>query len=71
VRCCDAILDGYETSLKEGGCPFVLAGHEKNLEGLGLEAIKPPQDFWKILLRDPIVSQRQIPPDARKSGFPD
>jgi Uncharacterized protein conserved in bacteria (DUF2252) len=64
---CDAILEGYETSLKEGGCPFVLAEHEKNLEGLGMEAIKPPQDFWKTLLREPIVSQRQIPPDARKA----
>src|SRR5271155_4316760 len=64
---CDAILEGYQKSLKEGGCPFVLAEHEKNLERLGIEAIKPPQDFWKTLLRDPILSRRQIPPDARKA----
>ena len=64
---CDAILEGYEQSLKEGGSPFVLAEHKKNLEGLGMEAIKPPQDFWEILLRDPIVNHRQIPPDARKA----
>jgi hypothetical protein len=64
---CDAILEGYERSLKEGGSPFVLAEHKKNLEGLGMEAIRPPQDFWKTLLRDPIVNHRQIPPDARKA----
>jgi hypothetical protein len=64
---CDAILEGYEKSLNEGGCPFVLAEHEKNLESLGMEAIKPPQDFWKTLLREPIVNQRQIPPDARRA----
>jgi uncharacterized protein (DUF2252 family) len=64
---CDAILEGYETSLKDGGCPFVLAEHEKNLERLGIESIKPPQHFWKNLLREPAVSRRQIPPDARKA----
>ncbi len=64
---CDAILEGYQQSLKQGGCPFVLAEHEKNLERLGIEAIQPPQDFWKTMLRDPAVSQRQIPSDARKA----
>ena len=38
---CDAILEGYEKSLEEGGCPFVLAEHDKNLEKLGIEMIKP------------------------------
>ena len=28
---CDAVLEGYSESLTEGGCPFVLAEHEKNL----------------------------------------
>ncbi len=64
---CDAILDGYEQSLKEGGCPFVLAEHEKNLERLGIQSIKPPQDFWKTLLQHPVVRHHQIPPDARKA----
>ena len=64
---CDAILEGYKRSLKEGGCPFVLAEHERNLERLGIDAIKPPQDFWKTMLRNPAVNQHQIPSDARKA----
>jgi uncharacterized protein (DUF2252 family) len=64
---CDAILEGYQQSLRQGGCPFVLAEHEKNLERLGIAAIKPPQDFWKTMLGDPAVNQRQIPSDARKA----
>jgi uncharacterized protein (DUF2252 family) len=64
---CDAILEGYERSLRDGGCPFVLAEHKKNLERLGIESIKPPQDFWEALVRKPAVSKHQIPPGARKA----
>ena len=64
---CDAILEGYKRSLQGGGCPFVLAEHERNLERLGIDAIKPPQDFWKTMLRNPAVNQHQIPSDARKA----
>ncbi len=46
---CDAILDGYQQTLKRGGCPLVLAEHEQNLEKLGIEAIDPAPDFWKKL----------------------
>jgi uncharacterized protein (DUF2252 family) len=31
---CSAILEGYQKALKAGGCPFVLAEHEKNLDRL-------------------------------------
>lgn len=62
---CDAILEGYEQSLKEGGYPFVLAEHDKNLERLGISAIKPPQDFWKNLNACPAVAHREVPRDAR------
>jgi Uncharacterized protein conserved in bacteria (DUF2252) len=62
---CDAILEGYEKSLREGGCPFVLAEHEKNLEKLGIEAIKPPQDFWKTLQGAPAVHPAEVPANAR------
>jgi hypothetical protein len=64
---CDAILEGYLESLKDGGCPFVLAEHEKNLERLGIEAIKPPQDFWKTLVNNPKVARGDMPPDARQA----
>ena len=46
---CDAILEGYEQALKSGGAPIVLAERERNLEKLGIAAIKPPRDFWENL----------------------
>ena len=70
---CDAILEGYEKSLRDDGCPFVLAEHEKNLEKLGIEAIKPPQDFWKTLESEPAVPATEVPREARAalaSGLP-
>ena len=39
----EAILEGYQRSLKEGGCRIVLAERERNLEKLGIAAIKAPQ----------------------------
>jgi uncharacterized protein (DUF2252 family) len=39
---CDAILEGYQNTLKQGGCPMVLAEHQQNLERLGIEAFDPP-----------------------------
>ncbi len=55
-RGCNAILEGYEQGLQTAGCPPVLAEHEKNLEKLGIEAIKPTQDFWGKLNQLPGVS---------------
>ena len=62
---CDAILEGYQTSLKKGGCPFVLAEHDTNMERLGIEAIKPAQDFWQQLIDAPAVPDREVPANAR------
>ena len=62
---CDAFLEGYLESLKAGGCPFVLAEQEKNLERLGIEAIKPPQDFWAKLVKNPSIPYRDVPAEAR------
>jgi Uncharacterized protein conserved in bacteria (DUF2252) len=53
---CDAILEGYEQALKDGGCPIVLAERERNIEKLGIAALKPPQDFWKKLELHPAVN---------------
>jgi len=52
---CDAILEGYQQTLKQGGCPIVLAEHEQNLERLGIEAFDPPPDFWEKLDELPVV----------------
>jgi hypothetical protein len=62
---CDAILEGYVRTLKEGGCPFVLAEHETTLEKLGFAEIKPPADFWRKLKRLPLVRQG-FPAGARR-----
>jgi Uncharacterized protein conserved in bacteria (DUF2252) len=62
---CDAILDGYVRSLKKGGCPFVLAEKEKNMERLGIEAIKPSEDFWENLIAAPALPHRELPEGAR------
>src|ERR1017187_5705663 len=52
---CDAILDGYLQSLREGGRPIVLAEHEQKLDKLGVDSFKPPTDFWGKLNRLPTV----------------
>jgi hypothetical protein len=62
---CDAILEGYEQSLKNGGCPFVLAEHDENLEKLGIEMIEQPQDFWQKLKHAPSVHASEVPNDGR------
>jgi uncharacterized protein (DUF2252 family) len=62
---CDAILEGYEQSLKNGGCPVVLAERERNLESLGIAAIKPPPGFWEKLIEYPAVNG--LPRQAKKA----
>jgi hypothetical protein len=52
---CGAILDGYLQSLREGGCPIVLAEREQKLDKLGVDSFKQPSDFWGELNRLPTV----------------
>src|ERR1700722_9669622 len=54
---CNAILDGYSTSLREGGCPIVLAENEQKLGKLGVKSFKPPSNFWEKLNRLPAIRQ--------------
>jgi hypothetical protein len=61
---CDAILEGYQQTLKQGGCPIVLAEREQNLERLGIEAINPARDFWQKLNELPVVGG-DLPKDAK------
>src|SRR6202049_2359229 len=62
---CGAILDGYRRTLRDGGCPMVLAEHETNLERLGVETIRPPEEFWPTLQALP-VPHRPMPPGVRR-----
>jgi hypothetical protein len=54
---CDAILEGYRQTLREGGCPIVLGEREVTLERLGIDAIQPPEDFWPKLQALPALRQ--------------
>ncbi len=63
---CDAILEGYRQSLKEGGRPVVLAEHERKLGRLGVDSFKPPTDFWGKLNRLPVVT-RPLAGDVKRA----
>jgi Uncharacterized protein conserved in bacteria (DUF2252) len=63
---CSAILDGYVKTLKSGGSPFVLAERDQYMEKLGIDAIKPPDDFWEKLAHLP-VAPNGLPDDARQA----
>lgn len=54
---CDAILEGYSQSLREGGCPIVLAEHEQRLGRLGVDSFKSPVNFWDKLNDLPQIRQ--------------
>ena len=62
---CNAVLEGYQETLRRGGCPFVLAEHETNLEKLGIHAFKAPKEFWTKLNRLPVVG-KGLPRDAMR-----
>jgi Uncharacterized protein conserved in bacteria (DUF2252) len=67
---CGAILDGYLQSLREGGCPIVLAEREQELDKLGVDSFKPPSDFWAKLNRLPTVRHslaRDLKPALEKT----
>ena len=61
---CDAILEGYRESIKDTGCPFVLAEQQSNLEKLGVAELKTPVDFWEKLNQHRTI-QNGIPQEAR------
>jgi len=61
---CDAILAGYQESIKKAGCPLVLAEHESNLEKVGIAELKTPQDFWEKLNQHRTI-QNRIPREAK------
>ena len=63
---CEGILEGYRQAIRAGGCPFVLAEEEQTLERLGIDAIRPPEDFWSKLNRRPAVTHG-FPSTARRA----
>ncbi len=63
---CELIVTAYEQTLREGGCPIVLAEQERHLEKLGIEALKTPKRFWEKLDQHPTIRGR-LPRDVKLS----
>jgi hypothetical protein len=62
---CEILLTSYRNALRNGGNPIVLAESEQHLEKLGIEAIKPPTNFWEKLNQRPAVKLR-LTTDAKR-----
>jgi hypothetical protein len=62
----DVILDGYRTSLTEGGKPFVLEEKHKWLRKIALDCLDIPADFWKKMDALP-AARKNVPADARQA----
>ena len=62
---CEAILDGYESGLKAGGKPFVLAEDNLWLRGFAEKSLVDPCEFWKKMSKLP-KAEKAIPLSARE-----
>ena len=62
---CDAILEGYRDSLKEGGTPIVLENQNAWFAPVALSRLDNPPSFWKKLESNPAL-RHPIPATPRK-----
>jgi len=67
---CDAILEGYTTSLERGGRPFVLAENRRWLRRIALNELRDPAVYWPKFDVLPSASG-EIPHAALRSALPD
>ena len=63
AKACDALLEGYEKGLTEGGRPFVLEERHGKLRHMAIGDLKSPKRFWDKLDRLPTVNET-VPADA-------
>jgi uncharacterized protein (DUF2252 family) len=66
---CDAILDGYSTSLDRGGFPSVLDGHDF-LRSIVLNRQRDPKQYWDRLTSFPRVTGK-APRNKLRAHMPD
>lgn len=62
----EAILDGYERGLRDGGRPFVLGEEHGWLRAIAESELRDPVAFWQKMDRLPSVKD-EIPESARES----
>jgi hypothetical protein len=70
---CDAILEGYEQSLRAGGRAFVLAEHHEWLRQLAISELRDPIRYWARLGQLRTVTS-SVPPEIRaalRQALPD
>jgi hypothetical protein len=66
---CDAIVDGYRSSLRRGGRPFVLAERGRWLRAIALNKLRDPTRFWATLLACPLA-RAGVPSKALSTMWP-
>jgi hypothetical protein len=62
----DAILEGYQQGMTEGGRPFVLGEHHEWLRAIAESKLRDPVVFWGKMDRLPTV-KGEIPESAREA----
>lgn len=62
---CEAILEGYSESLREGGRPYVLGEDHKWLRSIAEHELRDPVRFWKKM--DQLKTVLEVPASAREA----
>ena len=62
----DAILEGYQEALQEGGRPFVLEEEHSWLRAIAVGKLRDPVAFWQKMDRLPVV-RGEVPESAREA----
>lgn len=64
-RACEAVLEGYRQSLRDGGMPVILAERHRWLRDLAVSRLKEQRMYWDKLLALPPVTA-PIPANVRR-----
>ena len=67
---CVAILEGYASSIEEGGRPFILGRSHPRLTRLALSRLRNPDAYWEKLTAFPVATGR-VPRKELRAALPD
>jgi len=68
-RACDAILDGYRSSIAQRGRPIVLAERNRWLAAVAVKQLRDPREFW-ARLADNRTANSGAPRAALRAALP-